>query len=221
MCIVGKGKLAKALLCGLGAKPFDGSAQRALIHAGSGREMAKAIAYCAQGKIPFIQAATGIEAPVNPPFAYIDASNFSLDVLRFEQAATLFKGATISLTESHQAEKTTTPGTAKRIAKSLGLKEIISIRDPKVQKERFGIDESDLKSHALQELKIERAGVEIRLEVRTTGLEPYVAGAKELLRLDLESLEDGLYSLSELAGIKKSADNIATTNELTSDIELR
>lgn len=210
--IVGRGKLAKALLAGLDGKPFDGSPARALIHAGSGREMPEAIAYCAKYKVPFIQASTGIAAPENPPFPYIEASNFALDVLRFEQAATLFKGAAATLTESHQAEKKTTPGTAKRIARALGLREIRSIRDPKVQKERFGLSEEELKSHAIHELVVERGGVQIRLDVRITGLEPYVAGAKELLEMDLESLADGIYSFSELAAIEKSADNIASAH---------
>ena len=212
VCIVGKGKLAKALLAGLEGRPFDGSSARALIHAGSGREMPEAIAYCTENKVPFIQAATGIAAPENPPFPYIDASNLALDVLRFEQAATLFKGAAATLTESHQAEKKSVPGTAQRIAKALGLREITSIRDPKVQKERFGLNGEELKSHAIHELQLERGGVQMRLEVRITGLEPYVAGAKELLEMDLESLAGGLYSLSELAAIEKSADNIAPTH---------
>lgn len=209
VCIVGTGKLAKALLSGLRGKPFDGSPTRALIHAGSGREMPEALAYCAEHKIPFIQASTGIAAPKNPPFPYIEAPNLALDVLRFVEAATLFKGAAITLTESHQAEKTTPAGTAQLIADRLELDEIISVRDPAIQKERFHIEEKDLKSHALHELQIERAGVRIRLEVRITGLEPYVAGAKELLNRNLEGLKDGVHALSELATIEKSADNIA------------
>lgn len=213
VAVVGKGKLARALIEGLEAQSFDErKPARILIHAGSGREMPEALAFCTKCKIPFIQASTGIDAPDHPPFPYIEASNLALDVLRFEKAASLFEGAHAILTESHQAEKTTTPGTAQRIAKRLGLREIISIRDPKVQMERFQIDEKDLKSHALHELQIDRAGVQIRLEVRITGLAPYVAGAKELLKLDLESLENGLYLLSELTAIEKSADNIAPTH---------
>lgn len=215
--IVGRGKLAQALLAGLEGNPFgsnllDNKLPRALIHAGSGREMPQALAYCAQHRLPLIQASTGIQTPKNPPFPYIEAPNLALDVLRFIEAAALFKGASITLTESHQAQKTTTAGTAKLIAQRLGLHEITSIRDPKVQKSRFHIDEKDLNSHALHELQIQRAGVDIRFEVRVRGLEPYIAGAKELLKMDLESLAEGIYSLSELAAIKKSADNIAAAH---------
>jgi len=212
VCIVGRGKLAQALLTKLEGKRMDAGPARALIHAGSGREMPQAIAYCTKHKIPLIQASTGIVAPENPPFAYIEAPNLAMDVLRFVEAASLFKGAAITLTESHQATKKSLPGTARLIAERLGIEKIDSIRDPKVQKERFQLSEEELSSHAIHNLCIERAGVQIYLEVRITGLEPYVAGAKEILKLDLESLEDGFYKISELAGIEHSTDNITATN---------
>lgn len=203
--IVGCGKLAVQLLHGLPAKRFVRAAPRplAIIHAGSGRELDEVIAYCTQHICPLIQASTGLAIPTAPAFPYICAPNLALPIVRLmvalDHLAPHFKSSAVELIESHQQAKKTVAGTAALIGAKFGLQseEIISERNPEIQKKYFHVEEEHLGHHAIHQLRLSEPGLSISLETRVMGARPYVEGAKALVRI-AQTLSPGVYSLEEL-----------------------
>ncbi len=147
--IVGSGKLASELLGALSLPaPFqvavwppsaEDVAASVVIHAGSGRELDAVMAFCEVTGSVLLELATGSRIEqISPTFPVVVCPNTNILMLKFmnmlTQCGGMFSGYDIKLTESHQSQKRSTPGTAVAIANTLGLAEsqIDSVREPAV-----------------------------------------------------------------------------------------
>ena len=215
--IVGRGKLASELLDGLHG-PGIGEVKRwppgesspaspvIVVHAGSGRELPAVIDYCAHTGSLLLDLSTGDSAlPDTPSFPIVRCPNVNTEMLAFmamvKRAAALFQGCAITLTESHQASKTSPPGTALYLAKALGLDEkaIHSVRDPAVQAEQLAIPAANLDRHAYHEITIRSPEVEIRLETRVLGKTAYAQGLARVIDVVATmELSPGTYAIVDL-----------------------
>lgn len=111
-----------------------------------------------------------------------------------------FINAKVTVTESHQADKSSVPGTAEKIARSLGVPdaEIRSIRDPQVQRDILKIPAESLSRHAFHRIEIEESGSSIVLETRVFGPAPYAEGLAQILAaIGANKLENRLYDIME------------------------
>jgi dihydrodipicolinate reductase len=112
----------------------------------------------------------------------------------------LFKGYHIEVTESHQAEKRSAPGTAIAIAQSLGLSadEVVSVRNPQEQLTTLQIPAEHLGRHAVHTILIEDAACRISLETRVYGASPYADGVARIVSaVASHELEDRVYAIDE------------------------
>jgi hypothetical protein len=215
--IVGHGKLAAELVNGLGSATISavvkwderdtlGDKPCMVVHAGSGRELDDVIAFCsATGSILLDLSTGGSQFPAAPTFPVIICPNVNMQMLSFmamvKQAAGFFEGLDIRITESHQATKSTKPGTAIHLAQSLGVSEseIRSERDPKVQNEVLGIPTEFLDRHAYHQIVISAPEVEIRLETRVLGKSAYASGLAKLIDMICETkLPPGSHDVVDL-----------------------
>jgi hypothetical protein len=199
--IVGHGKLATELLHGLGgpaiSRVVPWSGREALkddrcmvVHAGSGREICYVIEFCSATGSILLDLSTGdSRLPATVTFPAVICPNVNMQMLSFmamiKQAAGYFQGQDIEITESHQESKTTKPGTALHLAKSLGVPEsrIRSVRDPKEQKEVLQIPSSFLDRHAYHEIVIKNPEVSIRLETKVLGKSAYASGLARVVEI--------------------------------------
>lgn len=195
--IAGAGKLATELLHGLDlpaplqVQPWlagTAAAEQAIVvHAGSGRQLDEIIDFCGRTGSVLIELSTGskVEA-LHLTFPVVLCPNTNLLMLKFmsllDRAGGLFKGYDIHLTESHQASKTSVPGTAVAIADSLGLPatQIESVRDPAEQLS-LGIPADDLHRHAFHRIRINDSVCSVTLETRVLGDAPYAAGVSAIV----------------------------------------
>lgn len=213
--VVGKGKLATELLGSLAA----GSAtpvlpwaqgvhtvQRSIVvHAGSGRELQAVLAYCAQTQSILIELATGSDlGTLAPCFPVVVCPNTNILMLKFmsmmEKCGPLFRNHHIELTESHQADKSSVPGTAVTIARALGLKDsdVRSVRDPALQETVLQIPAEHLTRHAYHQIRIDEGACSLRFEARVYGETAYVDGvARIVAAVQARQLENRLYSIME------------------------
>ena len=199
--IVGRGKLAEELLHGLGS-PIISRVVRwderdscehgpcMVVHAGSGRELEDVVEFCSATGFMLLDLSTGgSQFPATITFPVIICPNVNMQMLYFmamvKQSSRYFQGQDIRIAESHQASKSTKPGTAIHLAKSLGIPEtdIRSERDPKVQSEVLGIPSSFLDRHAYHEIVIRNPEVEIRLETRVLGKSAYASGLAKVIEM--------------------------------------
>jgi hypothetical protein len=198
--VVGRGKLANELLEGLSGDAISrvvrwedrsetSPGSNIVVHAGSGRELADVIDYCAKTNSILFQLSTAdLAIPERIDFPAIICPNVNLQVLYFmamiKQFSRYFKGRTIRITESHQSSKKTKPGTAIYLAKSLGVSEcdIISERNPERQK-TIGIPMEHLDRHAYHQIVISGPEVEIRLETKVLGKTAYATSLSEIIAL--------------------------------------
>lgn len=192
--VVGRGRLAAELLQGLKGpeiarvaqwdeRDTAGDGPCMVVHAGSGRELGDVFAFCAtRGAVLLDLSTAGSRYPSDLTFPVVVCPNVNMLMLSFmamaRQAAGYFRGLDIAISESHQAAKKTSPGTAVHLARSLGVPEsaIRSERDPQVQREVLGIPEEFLDRHAYHEIVIRDAEVEIRMQTRVLGKSAYAAG---------------------------------------------
>lgn len=213
--IVGSGKLATELLNELSLDAplmvrrwSNGSTAQGpsvVIHAGSGRELDDVIAYCNETKAPLVELATGSKLEIaSPTFPVVLCPNTNILILKFmnmlASCGKLFKGYHIEVTESHQAEKRSPPGTAIAIAQSLGLSanDVVSVRDPEEQLTTLCIPAKHLGRHAVHAILIEDAVCRIALETRVYGASPYADGvAKILSAVTSRRLENRMYEIDE------------------------
>ena len=213
--IVGTGKLASELLneMQLGAdfvvarwhSGMPAAARAIVVHAGSGRELPEAIAYCQQNDSVLIELATGSALETQAPgIPVILCPNTNLLMLKFmsmlARSGDLFKGYDIQLTESHQAGKKSTPGTAVAIAQSLGLaaEKIVSIRDPDEQGQALQIPEEHLARHAFHRISMQDSVCRIAMETRVYGNSPYAPGVSKIIEaVHAHALENRRYAISE------------------------
>lgn len=214
--IIGSGKLANELLKALNfdkkyrvipwadRHPEDVAA--ILVHAGSGRELNQAISYCQQTNSSLIELSTDVDHQqdhLNIPVVLCPNTNILM--LKFmnilEKSGKNFSQYQINITESHQASKTSLPGTAVALATSLNIPShrIESVRDIQKQQSEFGIPEKNLARHAYHRIEIsDNDACSITLETRVLGDSPYVGGVKDIIMaVDEHSLEKRVYQVME------------------------
>lgn len=193
LLIAGSGKLARELLLGLApdAEPWseraDPGAVRAVVHAGSGRELPEILRFCRERALPLIELSTGTGiADLADGVPVVVCANANLLMLKFmgmlARSGPWFRGETVRVTESHQAGKTSVPGTAVAIAASLGMspEAIVSVRDPVRQSADLGIPAADLGRHAFHRIEIGEGDCRLRLETLVTGDSPYAEGVRRI-----------------------------------------
>lgn len=213
--VVGAGKLATELLsslkvdrkCQVTSWEHGKSADNKsiVVHAGSGRELKAVTAYCEATQSPLIELATGSEiALAAHAFPIVLCPNTNILMLKFmsmlEKSGHLFRGHQITLVESHQAQKTSVPGTAVSIAHALGLEEtdVLSIRNLTTQRADLEIPEAHLARHAFHRILIEDGECSLKLETRVYGESPYADGvARIVTAVQNQYLENRLYSIME------------------------
>lgn len=213
--IVGSGKLATELSNELSLDaPLvlrrweDRSTDRGssvVVHAGSGRELDGVISFCHETGSALIELATGSKLEIaSPAFPVVLCPNTNILMLKFmnmlANGGKLFKGCHIQVTESHQAEKRSAPGTAIAIAHSLGLsaKDVVSVRDREEQLATLRIPAEHLGRHAVHSILIDGAACRISLETRVYGASPYAGGvAKIVSAIASRRLENRVYAIDE------------------------
>lgn len=213
--IVGTGKLAIELLEALGTNPAspvtpwankgEHTGPAIVVHAGSGRELNAVVAYCQATRSTLVELATGSEAETaSQGFPVVLCPNTNILMLKFmqmlEQSGHLFSGYPINLTESHQQQKTSVPGTAVVMAKALGLDSstVRSVRDPQEQADVLKIPPEHLARHAYHQIVVEDPVCRITLETRVYGASPYADGvARIIAAIRTQALEDRVYTIGE------------------------
>ena len=213
--IVGSGKLASELLDRMG-KHLDvqivawtnkdcTNEKSIVVHAGSGRELKDVIAYCHQTNSPLVELATGSEIEVTDlTFPVVVCANTNILMLKFmnmlAKAGHVFSGYSIKITESHQVQKQSVPGTAVKMAEALGLNtsDVRSVRDQRAQKVELRIPEEHLDRHAYHQILIEDAACSVTMETRVFGASPYADGVTSIISaIRLIELENRLYTVNE------------------------
>lgn len=214
--IAGRGKLANELLSELRVKPplvidawsseGNGFAPSIVVHAGSGRELPTVLAHCAKTRSPLIELSTGSQIGIADAFGFpvVLCPNTNILMLKFmalmARSGDMFRDCKLRLTESHQASKASVPGTAVNLAASLGVhpRDIVSIRDPDIQRTTLAIAEADLLRHAFHQVLIEADGCTLKLESMVVGDRPYADGVARIIEATYDhQLEDRVYSVME------------------------
>jgi 4-hydroxy-tetrahydrodipicolinate reductase len=198
--VVGAGKLANELLDALAGDSDSSDGVRVwpnvaeiegsaiVVHAGSGRELDEVISYCRRTRSILVELATG-SAILNRElqFPVVLCPNTNILMLKFmamlAKGAHLFKDYKIELVESHQADKSSMPGTAVSLAQSLGVpsEDILSVRDPIEQREVLKIPPEHIARHAYHRIAIEDKLSSIILETRVFGPAPYAEGVARII----------------------------------------
>jgi 4-hydroxy-tetrahydrodipicolinate reductase len=217
--VIGQGKLAQAILSVLpqldqnkgyinSVQTYDGQPHffepAIMVHVGSGRQYHECLALALKERCVFIQAATAKDIPLPPPVAgdivYIHAPNLDLRLIKLfhwlKLGAALFQEDEKTLTESHQATKTSVPGTAYKICDILGLDRanVQSIRDPDQQRD---LQIHTLEQHAFHQLIIGNRDSSIKIETKVEGNASYVQGLYALLQ-SVMNIPAGNYEVEEL-----------------------
>ena len=214
--VIGTGKLANELL---GSHKLDPATYRVMpwsdttrtdarsivVHAGSGRELAAAIAFCQATASPLVELSTGSDLETGTyGFPVVLCPNTNILMLKFmsmlETSGHLFHDCRISLTESHQAGKTSVPGTAVGIGQSLGVppEDIRSVRDPDVQRSEFAVADDQLGRHAVHRIRIDDGACSLQFESRVSGETPYADGVSRIVEaVRQHDLEHRRYSIVE------------------------
>ncbi len=212
--IVGQGQLATELLKGLrvdgtvAAWPSAdcaGGQPSVVVHAGSGRELDAVVAYCRASQSPLIELSTGsaLEGQ-DMGFAVVVCPNTNILMLKFmsmvQRSGHLFNNHQVRLTESHQAQKTSVPGTAVSLAQALGVPvdAVESVRSVPAQRERLQVPQAHLARHAVHEVVIEDGLCSVRLESRVYGEAPYAHGVGQIVAAVLaHPLQPRCYNVME------------------------
>ena len=213
--IAGSGKLASELFEHLALDhPFEivrwqgapASERRAIVlHAGSGRELGDVVAFCERTGSTLIELATGSALPsAAPACPVVLCPNTNILMQKFmamlQRAGSLFAGSRITVTESHQAGKTSAAGTALAMADALGLaaEDVVSVRDPAAQQAALRIPREHLDRHAVHVISIEDGACSISMESRVYGSSPYADGvARIVAAVHAHPLEQRIHSISE------------------------
>ncbi|RQZ59337.1 dihydrodipicolinate reductase C-terminal domain-containing protein [Burkholderia sp. Bp9004] len=214
--VVGTGKLATELLgshrlapatCRVMAwsDPARGNVRSIVVHAGSGRELPAAIEFCRATGSPLVELSTGSDLETGShDFPVVLCPNTNILMLKFmsmlETSGHLFRDCHISVTESHQASKTSVPGTAVGVAQSLGVpaQDIHSVRDPAEQRDALQIPDDQLGRHAFHRIHIEDGACSLQFESRVYGASPYADGVSRIVEaVRQHELEPRRYSIVE------------------------
>lgn len=215
--VVGAGKLANAVLnsdlslqfCEILKWETEYSAlteKAIIVHAGSGRELKECVEFCQRTKSVLIELSTGLETEkLEADFPLIVCPNTSILVLKtlnmIKACGGYFEDCEISITESHQSSKKTEPGTAYAFAHSLKVTpdQIISIRNPEIQRTEIGIPKEYLDKHAYHKIVIKDGNDEVTLETKVLGHDSYANGVRKIIKAVSEfSLENKRYSIFDL-----------------------
>ncbi|WP_175829804.1 dihydrodipicolinate reductase [Burkholderia cepacia] len=180
-------------------------ARSIVVHAGSGRELPDVIAFCEATAAPLVELSTGSVLETGSyAFPIVLCPNTNILMLKFmsmlETSGHLFHDCRISLTESHQAGKTSVPGTAVGIGQSLGVppEDIRSVRDPDVQRSEFAVADDQLGRHAIHRIRIEDGACSLQFESRVVGDTPYADGVSRIVdAVRQHDLEHRRYSIVE------------------------
>ncbi|MBS0353653.1 MAG: hypothetical protein JSR83_07090 [Proteobacteria bacterium] len=118
-------------------------------------------AFCEETVSPLIELSTGSDVEDGEfGFPVVLCPNANILMLKFmamqEASGQLFQSYKIELVESHQALKTSVPGTAVSMVHALGLapEAIQSVRKPSVQHDTLHIPENQLARHAFHRICI-------------------------------------------------------------------
>lgn len=213
--IAGTGKLATELLeklapnNGLVISPWPGEiesqARSIVVHAGSGREIGSIVDFCARTSSVLVELATGSSLESSKPkFPVVLCPNTNILMLKFmcmlEHSGKMFKGGEIQITESHQASKSSVPGTAVQMANSLGISasEITSVRNTSQQANILNIPHEHLARHAFHRINIQDGPCTISMETRVYGDSPYASGVQQILgAIHQIELQPRVYSITE------------------------
>ncbi len=213
--IAGTGKLATELLEKLA--PNNGrsisrwpdetgsSAKSIIVHAGSGRQIGSIKDFCARTSSVLVELATGSSLEGSQPqFPVVLCPNTNILMLKFmcmlERSGAMFEACEIQITESHQASKTSVPGTAVQMANSLGVSgsAITSVRDPLQQANDLNIPHEHLARHAFHRIRIQDGPCTISMETRVYGDSPYASGVQQILgAIHQRELQPRVYSITE------------------------
>lgn len=218
--IAGSGKLASELLEHLvSSTEFTVSAwtdepevadRCIVVHAGSGRQLDGIAKFCRQTSSALVELSTGSSLEgSNPAFPVVLCPNTNILMLKFmcmlERSGGFYKGLDVSLTESHQAGKTSVPGTAVVMAQAIGLAptQIESVRPPDQQVNKLGIPPDQLSRHAFHRIEIKDGSCSVTLETRVYGNAPYASGVQKILaavcrRVLSGELQPRIYAITEL-----------------------
>ncbi|MBN3787173.1 dihydrodipicolinate reductase C-terminal domain-containing protein [Burkholderia sp. Ac-20353] len=213
--VVGSGKLATELLR---SHKLDSTYQvipwtadsridvrSIVVHAGSGRELPAVIAACRATSSPLVELSTGSDIETGShDFPAVLCPNTNILMLKFmsmlETSGHLFRDCAISVVESHQATKSSVPGTAVSIVQSLGLPPdaIRSVRDPAIQRGELQIPDDELARHAYHQVRIEDGACSLQFESRVYGASPYADGVSRIVdAVRCHELENRRYSIME------------------------
>lgn len=227
--LAGKGNMAQAMkkYCeekGVQVVPFGSNALMpagdfvVAVHFGSGSELPKLIEHCEAHHIPIIQGSTKLVCPfpTSSETVLVNSPNLSLPMVRLMKRLPDFLrsvgiGMEKEIVESHQKKKPDTSGTARAVAKELGIPEdaIVKIRDVGTQLS-LGVPQEHLSGHAYHRFILCGQGVKIGVSTDITGRNTYCEGcftlalsllrAKERDRVGTGDLElpKGLYQLKDL-----------------------
>jgi len=215
--VVGSGKLATAILtsdlsfqnCEIlkWETHFQTLDEKAIIvHAGSGRQLIECFKFCESTGSVLIELSTGFETEkMNPHFPLVICPNISILVLKtlfmLKVSGRHFENYSISITESHQSAKTTEAGTAFSFADSLKFppENIVSIRDPEIQRTEIGIPLEYINKHAYHKIVIHDGIDEVTIETKVLGHDSYTKGVKMIVEMLLKfRLENKKYTVFDL-----------------------
>ncbi|WP_175716204.1 dihydrodipicolinate reductase C-terminal domain-containing protein [Burkholderia anthina] len=180
-------------------------ARSIVVHAGSGRELPDAIAFCHATGSTLVELSTGSALEADSyDFPVVLCPNTNILMLKFmsmlETSGHLFRDCNISVTESHQAGKTSVPGTAVDIGQSLGVpaRDIRSVRDSAEQRDALQIPDDQLGRHAFHRIRIEDGACSLQFESRVYGASPYADGVSRIVdAVRQRDLERRRYSIVE------------------------
>lgn len=213
--IAGSGKLATELIERL--EPIDGlsisswanAADRTeksiVVHAGSGRELEAISRFCTATSSVLIELSTGSSLENGPThFPIVVCPNTNILMLKFmymlERSGAMFAAYDTHITESHQASKTSVPGTAVQMANALGVNvhNVVSIRDSAIQQKELNIPQTYMGRHAFHRIHIQDGPCSIAMETRVFGEAPYASGVQQIIgAVRVLSLESRVYSIIE------------------------
>lgn len=169
--------------------------------------------YC-RCRLPFVMGTTGgdrdrlMNAVKNASVSAVIAPNMGLQIVGFqammayaaENFPDLFKTYSLDISESHQATKADTSGTAKELVgyfQKLGLDftvaDIVKIRDPEIQKRDWGVPEAYLDGHAWHVISLasEDKTVSLSFSVKINGRDIYARGTLEAVAFLQEKVNQG------------------------------
>jgi 4-hydroxy-tetrahydrodipicolinate reductase len=214
--LAGSGKLANAVLDALRSHQeweaviwdeFDRDVrmQAIVIHAGSGRHLEDIFSFCSASKSVLVELSTGTPTESRAlDFPRVICSNTSIAIVKFlfvlAEHGKLFANSEITIEESHQASKTSVPGTAVDIARSLNVSpdRISSCRNQEQQKNALGIPEEFLERHAYHRVRIKDGDSLISLETRVLGHKPYSDGVLSIVAaIAQNALEPRKYDVTD------------------------